>query len=180
MREEEHIKETEILKQECLERGDIWLTPSEADMLAFSSEPDHDRSLHGYCVSLSPVLLKNMRNLPSENLSLFLHQANCFYDGKDAYGRPMFYDQNLQTCVKFEQHQENLMKECTDKGNKWFMHGDYGLCIDFETAQGHPLGLLRKHNARTLSFKFNSMHVDLFRKAEFDRWFETEMTDAPQ
>ena len=138
--------------------------------------------MHGYCVSLSPVLLKNvmgkLQTQPS-NPSLFLHQANCFYDGRDAYGQPMFYDQGLQTCVKFDQHQENLMKECTDQGSKWLTHGDYGLCIDFETAQSHPLGLLRKQNASTLSFKFNSMQVDLFRRAEFDRWFETEMTDAP-
>ena len=54
------------------------------------------------------------------------------------------------------------------------------MCIDFEAAGSHPLGLIRKRNPHTLIYKFNGMHIDLYRKQEFDQWFETEMTDAPQ
>ena len=33
LREEQHLRETEQLKQECLDKGDFWLTPMEADEL---------------------------------------------------------------------------------------------------------------------------------------------------
>ena len=47
-------------------------------------------------------------------------------------------------------------------------------------AGSSPLGLLRQQNSRALNFKFNGMQVDLFRKVEFDNWFETKMTEVPQ
>ena len=82
--EEQHLRETEQLRQECVERGDIWLTPTEGDELAFGV--DHERSVHGYCISLSPVLLQHM-NLPTEKKrDVFLNEAHCFYEGlKSSY-----------------------------------------------------------------------------------------------
>lgn len=55
-----------------------------------------------------------------------------------------------------------------------------GICIDFEIGGGSALNLLRKRSPRALAYKFNGMQVDLQRRAEFDRWFETEMVEAPQ
>ena len=38
------------------------------------------------------------------------------------------------------------------------------MCIDFEAAGSHPLGLIRKSNPHTLIYKFNGMQIydDLF------------------
>ena len=94
----------------------------------------------------------------------------------------MYYETSLQKCITQEQLQAHLQLDCTAQGNHWVndrLMG--GVCIDFEMAGGNAiLGLLRQLNSRTLTLKYNGLPVDLFRKAEFDDWFEQSMTEAPQ
>ena len=144
------------------------------------NKEDQDSGLHGYCLTVVPLLMKRL-DIPAEkNSAEFLKQANCFYEGTEKYGLPMYYEPNEQNCITLVEQQKRLQNECSAQNRRWVKTGPLGMCIDFEAAGSHPLGLIRKRNPHTLIYKFNGMQIDLYRKQEFDQWFETEITDAPQ
>ena len=51
IREEEHMKETAALKQQCEDAGNTWMNLED---ISWMSDADHDQGVHGYCVSLTP------------------------------------------------------------------------------------------------------------------------------
>lgn len=157
----------------------MWLAPAEADWMIGG---EHDQGIHGYCITLTPQLLQRVDlSYSQEEMQVYLKQANCFYEGTQNHGLPMYYDDVSQSCISHQEKQSQLKSECLAGGNEWFTQlGVMGVCVDSEIGGGPALNMLRKRDHRSLTLKFNDMQVDLFRKLEFDRWFEVEMAEAPE
>ena len=69
--------------------------------------------LHGYCLTLVPMLVKRL-DIPAEKNSVeFLKQANCFYEGTETYGLPMYYEPSEQKCISLVEQQKRLQNECS-------------------------------------------------------------------
>ena len=64
IREEEHMKETAALKQQCEDAGNTWMNLED---ISWMSDADHDQGVHGYCVSLTPQLMKRMTDVDETN-----------------------------------------------------------------------------------------------------------------
>ena len=52
-------------------------------------------------------------------------------------------------------------------------------CGEISTAMDVMMVKMQRKEPKALTYRFNNMSVDLFRKKEFDAWFEEEMVSAP-
>ena len=133
------------------------MNPSEArdsDVVGSDVVDNHEEDLdvlHGYCITVTPTLLKRLDIPAGKDGVEFIKEATCFYEGTEKHGLPMYYEPSKNKCISLAEQQKllSVAEKVTSMGVEEDSKFAYGTCISLGFLAVAGIGLYVKSQKKT-------------------------------